>query len=185
MSTGKTAGARRTGPALEKMHQFVLWLVLTLEKFPRSQKFMPGDRIQSSALDALEGLIEATYTRNRTAILRRVNLRLKTLRYLVRLAMDLRYFDKRRFEFAARSVDEIGRRIHGPAGRAWERPGPVMLSTPREVAAARGRPSWATRRRASLPPFIYPTDMRIWFRSGAESKAPEDDHLSFRINLPQ
>lgn len=30
--------ARRTGPALEAMYRFMLWLVPTVEKFPRSQK---------------------------------------------------------------------------------------------------------------------------------------------------
>ncbi len=77
MTTKKTDAARRTGPALEKMYQFILWLVPALEKFPRSQKFLLGDRIQSSALDALEGLIEATYTRNRRPVLLAVNLRLE------------------------------------------------------------------------------------------------------------
>ncbi|MGH6897203.1 MAG: type II toxin-antitoxin system prevent-host-death family antitoxin [Geminicoccaceae bacterium] len=43
----------------------MLWLVPTVEKFPRSQKFLLGDRIQSTALDVLERLIEATYTRGR------------------------------------------------------------------------------------------------------------------------
>jgi hypothetical protein len=36
--------ARRTGPALEARQQFILWLVQTVEKFPRSQKFLLGDR---------------------------------------------------------------------------------------------------------------------------------------------
>jgi hypothetical protein len=30
--------ARRTGPALEAMYGFVLWLIPAVEKFPRSQK---------------------------------------------------------------------------------------------------------------------------------------------------
>jgi len=55
--------ARETDPALEAMYQFITWLVPTVEKFPRSQKFLLGDRIQTSALDVLERLIEATYTR--------------------------------------------------------------------------------------------------------------------------
>lgn len=33
----------------------------TVEKFPRSQKFQLGDRIQTTALAVLELLIEATY----------------------------------------------------------------------------------------------------------------------------
>ena len=49
--------ARQTGPALEAMYRFILWLVPTVEKFPRSQKFLLGDRIQSTALDVLERLI--------------------------------------------------------------------------------------------------------------------------------
>jgi hypothetical protein len=52
--------ARATGPALEAMHRFILWLIPMVEKFPRSQKFFLGDRIQSTALASLERLIEAT-----------------------------------------------------------------------------------------------------------------------------
>ena len=75
--------SRRTGPALEKAYQFALWLVPTVEKFPRSHKFVLGDRIQQRALDMIEGLIEATYTRDRGRILSGVNLRIEKLRYLV------------------------------------------------------------------------------------------------------
>ena len=38
--------ARETGPALDSMYQFMTWLVPTVETFPRSQKFLLGDRIQ-------------------------------------------------------------------------------------------------------------------------------------------
>ena len=41
--------ARRTGPALEALQQFILWLVPTVERFPRAQKFLLGDRIQATA----------------------------------------------------------------------------------------------------------------------------------------
>jgi hypothetical protein len=54
-SAGQT---RRAGPALEKAYQFVLWLIPTVEKFPRTQKFLLGDRLQSTALDLPEGLID-------------------------------------------------------------------------------------------------------------------------------
>jgi hypothetical protein len=46
-----------------------MWLVPTVEKFPRS----PGDRMQSTALELLERLIEATYTRARQKALLGVN----------------------------------------------------------------------------------------------------------------
>lgn len=103
--------ARTTGPALEAHYRFVAWLVPALERFPRSQKFLLGDRIQAIALDALEVLIEATYTRQRAGHLARANLGIEKLRFLLRLACDLHHFDRRRYEHVARCLDETGRRI--------------------------------------------------------------------------
>ena len=104
-------GARETGPALEAHYRFLLWLVPAVERFPRSQKFLLGDRIQGAALDVLDSLIEATYTRQRGRLLSRANLGLEKLRFLFRLAQDLRYLDRRRYEHVARCLDETGRRI--------------------------------------------------------------------------
>ena len=55
-----TDNARKTGAAVEAHFQFLMWLVPAVEKFPRTQKFLLGDRIQTTALDVLECLIEAT-----------------------------------------------------------------------------------------------------------------------------
>lgn len=104
---------RRTGPALETMYRFLLWLVPAVEKFPRRQKFLLGDRIQTTALDVLERLIEATYTRARREALAEANLGIEKLRFLFRLAKDLQHVNVARYEYAARSLDEIGRLIGG------------------------------------------------------------------------
>ena len=103
--------ARTTGAALEAHYRFLLWIVPTVERFPRKQKFLLGERIQSTALDVLERLIEATYTRQRRGQLANANLGLEKLRFLFRLARDLRILDHRRYEYAARSIDETGRRV--------------------------------------------------------------------------
>jgi hypothetical protein len=108
-----TDNSKHTGVALEKAYQFTLWLVPTVEKFPRSHKFLLGDRIQSVALDVLEGLVEPTYTRNRAPVLCDINLKLEKLRLLFRLATDLQILDVRRYEHAARTIDEIGRLVGG------------------------------------------------------------------------
>lgn len=104
-------GARTTGPALEAHYRFLLWLVPAVERFPRSQKFLLGDRMQRTALDVLESLIEATYTRQRGHHLVRANLGIEKLRVLFRLAHDLHHLDRRRYEHAARCLDETGRKI--------------------------------------------------------------------------
>ena len=61
-----------------------------IENFPKNHKFTIGDRIQMIALDVLEALIEATYTKERTQHLRRANLGIEKRRFLLRLAV-LRY----------------------------------------------------------------------------------------------
>jgi hypothetical protein len=105
--------ARRTGPALEAMYQFLLWLVPAIDKFPRNQKFVLGDRIETAALDVLDALISATYTRARDGRLSDANLGLERLRFFMRLSCELRLIDKRRYEHAARCIDEIGRLVGG------------------------------------------------------------------------
>ena len=107
----RQSATRQIGPDLEAMNVFLRWLIPTVEKFPRSQKFLLGDRIQAAALDVLERLIEATYDRDRAGTLRAANLGVEKLRHLVRLAHDLRHLDERRYEHAARELDVIGRQI--------------------------------------------------------------------------
>ena len=72
---------RQGGPALEAMYRFMLWLIPAVEKFPRTQKFLLGDRIQNAALDVLERMIEATYTRQRDALLGQANTSIEKLRF--------------------------------------------------------------------------------------------------------
>jgi hypothetical protein len=105
--------ARRTGPALEATYQFLLWLVPTLDKFPRQQKFVLGDRIETAALDVLDSLIAATYTRGRDRMLNDANLGLERLRFFMRLSNELKLIDNKRYEFAARALDDIGRQVGG------------------------------------------------------------------------
>lgn len=105
--------ARGPGPALECHYRFLLWLIPLLEKFPRSQKFMLGDRMQGLALQVLEDLVAATYSRDRRQTLLRANLNLEQLRIFFRLCRDLQLVDLRRFEFAVRGLDETGRLVGG------------------------------------------------------------------------
>lgn len=105
--------ARQYGPALEGMYRFVVWLTPVLDTLPRSQKFLLGDRMQTTALDVLEHLIEATFTRQRAKTLEQANLGLEKLRFFSRMAFDLHYIDLKRYEHLARTLDELGRLIGG------------------------------------------------------------------------
>ena len=113
--------ARRTGPALEAHQQFLLWLVPTIEKFPQRQRFLLGDRMQSTALDVLEALIEATYSRDRQRHLSRANMGLEKLRVFFRIATEFEYVSTRRYEHASRLLDDIGRRVGAWAKASGQR----------------------------------------------------------------
>lgn len=95
------------------MHQFLLWLVPTIDKFPRAQKFVLGDRIENAALDVLDSLITATFSRNRDAALASANLGLDRLRCFLRLSFELRLIDMKRYEHGARGIDDVGRMVGG------------------------------------------------------------------------
>jgi hypothetical protein len=59
--------SKRVSPVLEEHFRFLIWLVPALSKFRRDQKFILGERIQGLAQEVLEALIEANYTRDRSA----------------------------------------------------------------------------------------------------------------------
>jgi len=75
--------------AVQSCHELLLWLIPQLDQFPRSRRFTLGERIEAGLLDVLELLVEAAYTRNKEAPLRRAHLRLEVVRHLWRLAPAL------------------------------------------------------------------------------------------------
>jgi hypothetical protein len=82
-------------------------------KFPKHIRFTLSGRIDNLALDVYERLVEARYTRDKVAILRRVNLDLEKLRLLLRLCHDEKHLDHRGFEHLVRNIDTAGRMIGG------------------------------------------------------------------------
>jgi hypothetical protein len=99
--------------ALTKLYDFILWMIPKLEKYPRNQKFLLGDRIENLLLDILELLVEAAYSAKKADLLKSANFKLEKLRYLVRLSKDLQLISLKSYEFSARSMNEIGVTIGG------------------------------------------------------------------------
>lgn len=93
---------------IQKAYDLCVYLVPLVNKFPRDYKFTLGDRITNAALDVLEDLVAARFTRERAEILRRVNLRLDRQRYLLRLAKDFEIFPLKSLEHAAELMTEVG-----------------------------------------------------------------------------
>ena len=110
----RPSGERQTGVALEACYRLLLWLVPVLEKFPRTQKFLLGDRMQTQALEVLDHLIAATYVpQARAHHLLAANLALERLRFGLRLTHDLKHLDMPRYQHGAEQVNEVGRLVGG------------------------------------------------------------------------
>ena len=102
-----------TVQAVPKLYDVILWLMGRVEKFPRSQKFTLGDRIVNISLDTLDLLIEATYTRDRLALLRKANVQLEKLRYLIRICHDLKLLSAKQYAYVSNEINEAGKLVGG------------------------------------------------------------------------
>ena len=106
--------AEKRGPdSITLTYDLLKWSIPTLKKFPREQRFLLGDRIESYILDVLELLINANYSRDKLGYLRKANLKIEILRFLWRLSHDLKYLNGRRYEYVSAMLNDIGRLIGG------------------------------------------------------------------------
>ena len=71
---------------ITKTYDLILWSCNHTGKFPRNHRFVLGERIEQRLYDLLETLIEAKYSRVRTALLQKANLQLEILRFQMRVA---------------------------------------------------------------------------------------------------
>ncbi len=90
-------------------------LLRRTEKFPKVARYSLASRIDNLAIDILEGLVEARYSKGqrRREVLARLNLRLTRLRVLLRLSHRRGYLAKRAYEVVSGQLDEAGRMLGG------------------------------------------------------------------------
>ncbi len=100
-------------PIIQKTYDLILWYLPLISKLPRDHRFALGDRIISGLYGLLEELILARYATDKLSRLESLNGSLDILRYQTRLLRDLSLIDKRRYEYAVKLIDEIGRGLGG------------------------------------------------------------------------
>lgn len=100
-------------PIVTKAYDLALWLLPRVQDFPRSSRFILGDRLIVTMLDVVEGLIEASHRREKRALLEDVSAKLDRLRMLIRLSQDLKLLTLKRYEHAAMAVTELGAMLGG------------------------------------------------------------------------
>lgn len=104
---------RENYPLFALWYQTLQWILTTLEKFPKNARFTVASRLADAALDTMELIVEAIYTKERVQLLNKINLRLETQRVLFRVAHDRRFLSTRQYEYVAKALDEAGRMVGG------------------------------------------------------------------------
>ena len=109
----------KESPIFVRTYDLLLWLIPSTVKFPREYRFGMAMRLQQSALDFQERIIEAALSDgsalNRN--LSRADIELAKLRFHVRLCRDLRLFSLGQYEHISRIVVEVGKLLGGWIGR--------------------------------------------------------------------
>lgn len=99
-----------------KGHLLLKYSIPILNRLPRSQKFVLGDRIQNLSSDLLEVLIEAFYESviaAKQVLLRKANIILEKLRHYWRLGYELGYYASGQLGEVSQRLLEIGRMVGG------------------------------------------------------------------------
>lgn len=98
-------------PIVQKSYDLLKESITVVNKFPRSQKFTLGDRIQNKLTDLLDIYIRALYAPKpaKKSLLTEANIQLEMLRHYYRLAYDLGLFHSIKYQFFAEYLLEIGR----------------------------------------------------------------------------
>jgi len=104
-----------TEPAVvvQKAYDWALWIIPKVEKFPKSYRFSIGQSLVTASIELLMNLVDATYQARNAGSLGAAVREVNRIRYLVRLAKDLRVMDLGGHEFAAKAMDEVGRMAGG------------------------------------------------------------------------
>ena len=98
-------------PLFAKVFDLLVYLLPASEKFPRSQRFVLGRRLQQTALGLLDLLLEARKCAEaeRPALLSRADVELDRLRYTVRLCHEINLFSHKQYRHVSGLLTEVGR----------------------------------------------------------------------------
>lgn len=97
----------------QKMYDFILWIYPTIKKFPKSEQYVLGQRIEQTCLNILEHIIASVTTKHAITELKQADIELEKLRIFIRLSKDLQCMDFKKYEHASKQVVEIGKLLGG------------------------------------------------------------------------
>jgi len=100
---------REDYPLFVHWYRTLDWTLSTVERIPKNARFSLASRMADCALDTMELILEAIYTKKRLPILDKANLCIEKQRVYFRISHDRRYISTRQYEYASQALEEAGR----------------------------------------------------------------------------
>ncbi len=98
---------------IQKLYDLIKWYVPIINRLPRDQKLLLGNRMITEMYNILDSLIIAQYSKKKLESLEPLNSRLQILRYQTRLLFDFNFIKEQRYEYANKLINEVGQELGG------------------------------------------------------------------------
>jgi len=97
----------------KKAYQYTLWIFPLVAKFPKQQRFVLGEQIEWECIEMLKTLQLFQKSVEKKEFFRIIFERIDTLRLLIRVSHDMKFFSTKQFSVSAESLNEFERLIAG------------------------------------------------------------------------
>jgi len=99
----------------QKTYDLILWSYPVINQFPKSQRFVLGQQIESILVGILKKMIRANKERGeeRMGIVKEISVDMDELFVLFRLVKDLRMMSIKKYGISAEKINEVARLLGG------------------------------------------------------------------------
>lgn len=97
----------------KETYDFLLWLYPEIKKFPKSEKYTLGERLKNITESLLLNIVLINKNTSKQEYFKKADLDIELLRILLRLSYDLKIITFKKYEFASKKVDDIGKLLGG------------------------------------------------------------------------
>jgi four helix bundle protein len=96
-----------------KIYDLILWVYPCVNNFPKNQRFILGQQILNALIDFFKIIIEANSYKDKKRLLLLASVELDKIRFLARLAKDLKFTSIKRYGVTVKRMNEIGKLLGG------------------------------------------------------------------------
>lgn len=93
----------------QKLYDLYLYTHKTVNKFPKSQRFLLSNYLLQTNIEMLKLTIIANSKRDRLEEQKKLSVQLDIFRVFVRLSKDINFLSMKQYQYFAERINEIGR----------------------------------------------------------------------------